>query len=242
VSPQHVAAADCKVALCVTTYKRSWQLASVLPINLVCTWKWMGMVVWFLADLNPAGSDDRREVEKLVASGSCRAAAQCGFLRVFQLQDDDAKWKGWHASVAKNTIHRVAAELVPAGALLVNVDNDNLTPPKFVQLCLKDVVPKLKANGGEAVGASFKNPSASGTTGRVAVSSELFRNRDVMYDEDMYPSGAQDTDVIQQCKLFGLELWSSGGADVIGNDVRTDETAVQFQFQCSLQSEVGERG
>ena len=56
----------------------------------------------------------------------------------------------WHASVGKNTAHRLACDLkLGAGCaasdhlLLVNLDNDNLPGPSFVAVLMQEAVKNL---------------------------------------------------------------------------------------------------
>jgi hypothetical protein len=91
----------------------------------------------------------------------------------------------WHASVAKNTSHRVAEEEV-----LVNVDADNLVGPDFPV----DVVKHFQQ--GYTV---LQYEWGQGTCGRIA-----YRRQDFMklrgYDEDAHPMGAQDVDLVSRLK------------------------------------------
>ena len=56
--------------------------------------------------------------------GTCRAAVDAGLFCVYTA---DKNLPYWHASLAKNTAHKVATEDV-----LVNLDGDNLIRPQFV--------------------------------------------------------------------------------------------------------------
>eukprot|EP00434_Breviolum_minutum_P017507 symbB.v1.2.015451.t2/scaffold1154.1/size134997/2 len=96
---------------------------------------------------------------------TCRVAMDAGLLRVCRCEA-----KFWHASIAKNTVHAVAA--AAEEDILVNVDADNIAGPGFV----------LDVDG------------IHGSVGRIAVDRKTF----VLlqgYDEDAYPTGAQDVDL-----------------------------------------------
>jgi len=110
----------------------------------------------------------------------CRPAIDCGLLNVYMTEE-----KFWHASVAKNTAHMVATE-----DILVNVDSDNLIGPDFAL----DVVRQF--SGGYT---ALQYEDGEGTCGRIACFREHFHNVRG-YDEDAYPMGAQDVDLVLRLK------------------------------------------
>jgi len=111
----------------------------------------------------------------------CRVAIDCGLLRVYS----SSELPYWHASVAKNTAHLCATE----EDVLVNLDADNLVGPHFLQ----DVVQQFASGYRGAV----QYEADEGTCGRIAC-----RRNDFLslrgYDEDCYPMGAQDVDLVQR--------------------------------------------
>jgi hypothetical protein len=101
----------------------------------------------------------------------------------------------WHASVAKNTSHRLAEEEV-----LVNVDGDNLVGPDFPV----DVVNHFQQGR-----TLLQYEWGQGTCGRIA-----YRREDFLklrgYDEDAYPMGAQDVDLLKRLEeLPGANLYKA---------------------------------
>ena len=44
---------DVHVLLCVSTFKRSFQLKESLPMNVAQTWPWRNRVTWCIFDANP---------------------------------------------------------------------------------------------------------------------------------------------------------------------------------------------
>jgi hypothetical protein len=116
---------------------------------------------------------------------TCRAAVDAGFLHIYTVSPEDFPY--WHASVGKNCAHAVAPE-----DILVNVDNDNLVGPGFA----KDAVGKF-LDGHTAL--HYEN--GEGTCGRIACRREDFM-RMRGYDEEAYPMGAQDVDLLLRLKML----------------------------------------
>ena len=106
------------VGLCTATMNRFWQIRRALPLTLMHAWPYRGSCKVHVVDL---GSKDNNTFSFLV--NSCRFAMEAGLLCVYR-----AKEEFWHASVGKNTAHRVADE-----DILVNVDSDNLIGAEFLQ-------------------------------------------------------------------------------------------------------------
>jgi len=109
---------------------------------------------------------------------------EVGLLRVYST---DGNMKYWHASVGKNTSHMVARE-----DILVNVDGDNIIGCDF----LLNIIKHFKS--GYRV---LQYEQGDGTTGRIACLREDFLAIGG-YDEDAYPMGGQDTDLVQRLKAW----------------------------------------
>ena len=117
--------------------------------------------------------------------------------------------KGWHASVAKNTSHKVAIETLdrtaggsaPPSHFLVNLDVDNIIGPDFMEALIKEVI-NLRPES--AVQGQGKVP---GTTGRVCLWEHDFL-RLGGYDEDMLPMGYHDIDLMRRCQKAGGSVTS----------------------------------
>ena len=99
--------------------------------------------------------------------------------------------KFWHASIGKNTAHNHATE-----DILVNLDGDNLVGPKF----LPDIVRQF-VQGYKVVQFHEGGGLNAGTFGRVAYFRADFWAIGG-YDEDAYPMGYQDADIINRLRKF----------------------------------------
>jgi hypothetical protein len=165
------------VGLCITTMNRLWQLRRALPLNLLHCWPHRRWAKIHVVDF---GSSDGT-LDFLLHR--CRAAIECGLLRVYSA--DSLPF--WHASVAKNTAHMVADE-----DILVNCDGDNLMGPHFPQ----DVAARFQDG---ATGLQYQG--GTGTCGRIACWRADF-DRIRGYDEDCYPMGAQDIDLVYRLEAL----------------------------------------
>jgi len=163
------------VALCTATKNRLWQLRHVLPLNLLHCWPHRSQVRLHLVDFD--SSDGTLEF----VLKYCRAAIDCDLLRVYS----SSELPHWHASVAKNTAHVCATK----EDVLVNLDGDNLVGPHFLQ----DVVQQFASGYKGAV----QYEGDKGTCGRIACRRSDFLSLGG-YDEDGYPMGAQDIDLVQR--------------------------------------------
>lgn len=159
------------VALCIATMNRLWQLRRALPLNIIHCWPHRRWTKIYIVDF---GSSDGT-LDFLLSR--CRAAIDCGLLNVFTT--DNLGY--WHASIAKNTTHVVAAE-----DILVNVDGDNLVGPDF---------PVNVAKNFQEGFTCLQYEDGEGTCGRIACTRQDFL-KIRGYDEDSYPMGAQDVDLI----------------------------------------------
>ena len=162
----------------MATKKRLWQLRRALPLNLLHAWP---LRSWTRIHLVDCGSTDG-SLEWVLRH--CRAAIEEGVLQVYTVGD---RMPFWHASVGKNTAHMVADE-----DILVNVDNDNFIGKDFPV----DVVTRM--DSGYRV---LQYEHGTGTCGRIACWRKEFL--DIRgYDEDAFPMGAQDTDLVHRLKML----------------------------------------
>eukprot|EP00931_Biecheleriopsis_adriatica_P047245 TRINITY_DN27210_c0_g1_i1.p1 TRINITY_DN27210_c0_g1~~TRINITY_DN27210_c0_g1_i1.p1 ORF type:complete len:502 (-),score=99.60 TRINITY_DN27210_c0_g1_i1:55-1560(-) len=164
------------VGLCTATMNRLWQLRVALPLTLLHCWKHRR---WTRVHVVDFGSTDGT-LDFLL--NRCQAAIDCGLLRVYRCDQ-----QYWHASIAKNTAHMVAEE-----DILVNVDGDNIIGPGFIEDVLKQF-----QEGYTVVQYEY----GQGTCGRIAYSRQDFVKLNG-YDEDAYPMGAQDTDIVLRLKAL----------------------------------------
>jgi len=183
----HTDPQDLTVALCITTKNRLWQLRRALPLNLMHNWRHQKWCKVYLVDF---GSTDG--TFSWVMS-NCRSAIDAGFLKFYYTES----LPDWHASIGKNTAHRLAKE-----DILVNVDGDNLVGPDYalhVRRQFQDN-PQLEC---------FQYEVKDGTCGRIAIRRELFHELNG-YDEDAGPMGGQDVDLVWRVQKYkGAQSWSN---------------------------------
>jgi len=166
------------VGMCVATKNRLWQVRRALPLNLIHGWPHRDWAKIHIVDF---GSTDGT-LEFLLHR--CRAAIDCGLLHVYSTRE----LPHWHASIGKNTAHLCSKE-----DILVNLDSDNLTGPDFAV----DVAKQFAENGFTVV----QYEDGEGTCGRIACHRRDFHYLRG-YDEDCYPMGAQDVDLVQRLRLL----------------------------------------
>ena len=183
------------VAFYVTTYKRTEQLKSALPINLMYTWNFRLDIAWILMDLNDDPAE-RRELEQFLIQ-NCRASLETKQLRVYRKSQE---WNGWHASIAKNAAALAAIHEFGNSIVLVNVDGDNFTPPDFCKDILKLSDGPMAFHGDklpDLCGAFYRHPHCSSTTGRIACPATAFKAIGG-YSEDLGPYGYEDI-ILMRC-------------------------------------------
>ena len=196
------------VWFCAACFRRGWQLRKAILPNLLFLYPWRSCARICLVLFRSEESDaDIQWVWQYA-----RPAIQCGPLLVAHTDLP----QGWHASVAKNTSHKLAIEEhrrkqgSPADApqFLINLDCDNITGPSFMD-GLKTLLPTVPVQG--CIHAVGKDP---GTTGRVGLWATQFI-RIGGYDEDMLPMGYQDVDLLRRCnRLCSTKPCYMKGADV----------------------------
>ena len=199
------------ICLCTTSYCRGAALIKSLAINLATLQFYAGLVHWVVVSFE----DDigQHEQVKTWIDKHARWAIASGIL-IFR-EGCGMKQTGWHASVGKNTAHRVAKELLwneqassvghPTNLLLVNLDGDNLPGQGFIQSVMRECAGWL--NDPIALWYHGKNNNQGGTCGRICCWA-----RDFFYlnglDEELLPMGYQDIDLLDrlgelQKKKFG---------------------------------------
>jgi hypothetical protein len=199
------------VGLCTATMNRLWQLRHALPLNIIHLWphrKWARLhVVDF-------GSTDGT-LDFILRT--CRIAIEIGLLRVYTTN----QLPHWHASVAKNTVHMCAHE-----EILVNLDSDNLVGASFPV----DVMRQFTEGGFTAL----QYEDGEGTCGRIACyRSDFDRLRG--YDEDAYPMGAQDVDLVLRLKALDNARFRKVKGCVVGQAIHNDNE----QKTCCCSPEYG---
>ena len=101
----------------------------------------------------------------------------------------------WHASIAKNTSHKLAN-----GKYVVNLDCDNFTGPKGGEFVIK----QFEKNGENLLLHQSSNIFGSGTMGRIGMTRENFLKLGG-YNESLKPMAHQDRDLIERAKKIGLK-------------------------------------
>ena len=179
------------IALCTATKNRLWQLRHTLVPNLVAMWPHRGWVRYYIADF---GSTDNT-IDFIL--NTCQPFIRQGMLKVYMTPEHtlnryrSSKMDGhyWHASICKNAIHTQAVE-----DILVNFDGDNLMGYEF-PLHVDDQFQ-------QGAGVVHYNSRQQGTYGRIAyyrADFEYIRG----YDEDAFPMGSQDADIIERLVKLG---------------------------------------
>lgn len=101
----------------------------------------------------------------------------------------------WHASIAKNTAHKLAK-----GKYVVNLDCDNYIGKDGGDFLL-DI---FKNKGDNIIISQRNNIFGSGCAGRISLTKENFFKLGG-YDEQFFPMGVQDCDLIKRAQKMGLE-------------------------------------
>ena len=173
-----------KLSFCTTHLERFHQISRTLPANLEDNRKHADIVEFVVVDFIKDNNSELWDfVEKNFADD-----LKSGYLKYFSSH----KMPYFHASVAKNTAHRLAQ-----GEILVNLDGDNYTGP----------------NGGSAVIDQFGNSKnvfthqfsdgyLYGNYGRIGYWREDFMAIGG-YDQLMLPMGYQDIDLTKRLEASG---------------------------------------
>ena len=165
------------VGLCTATKNQLWQLQRALPLNLLQTWPNRGHAKIHVVDCS--SDDDTLEWLKT----HCRAAIDIGLMVLYTVPS----FGQWHTSIGKNCAHVVSRE-----AILVNVDGNNLLGPDFpMDVCTNFL------HGATVLQYKW----GLGSLGRIAYSREDFWAING-YDEDAYPLGGEDIDLIWRLKTL----------------------------------------
>jgi hypothetical protein len=198
-------------------------------------------------DLNDRTESDelKQRLEKHIPASL--AEGQLRYCQRAWGSDQDKKWRGWHASVAKNSSHCAALEMFGTEVVLCNVDGDNLITQPFLHTLLTSAekMIKWKAVGGvspttlpDIVGISFKAPSTPSTTGRVALGGNVF---DALggYDEEFGPSGGQDVDLSRRLGKMGFHRRIESDTEV-GNAIwnHLEQCGKKYRRKLEVQAKV----
>ena len=195
-----------KVAFCVTTYKRNFQITTALPVNLCITWPRRRTFTWVVVDFN---SDD--ELQDHIMENYAVAMA-CGHLRYHRSVEP---WESFHCPTAKNRSTMAAGDLAADVALeaiyAINVDNDNLLTSAFLDDVERTAPQQLRHSVAAHANNWLKAPEPLcahwqskelGTCGRIGYPLELFMHVGG-YDEAFEAMAYQDIDIAARISLIG---------------------------------------
>ena len=216
-SDVHQLVDDCHIVLCVSTFKRSFQLQEALALNVSQTWPWRLRVTWAIFDCNP----DQELMHWAFETFSF--PMQCGHIVWLRAV---SPWSTFHMSVAKNTAHvagfqttlqdRLArCELagltateagLTAKTFVMNWDNDNILCLRWLHDCFRQSTMMASDANIQSVhpvvGMQWHN-SHLGTCGRIGSIWNTFSKMGG-YDESMLAMGCQDVCLVRRMALIGV--------------------------------------
>ena len=187
---------DVRLALCVHTYKRSWQLKATLPCMLCSTWQLKPYVRIYVADYN---DDSNLSNWARTCFPESLVDKSLIWLRLHEPKRIDS----YHCNLAKNGAHYFAAEDSWRPTHLVNVDNDRVFTAELLLLLLH----QFSSDDMQWIHAA--STSRPGTDGTIAVATEAFIHSGG-YDEEMGPSGYGDYDFLARLKLLAIAGGKTG--------------------------------
>lgn len=166
-----------KLSFCTTCLKRLTQIQMSLPQNLQDNLKYQDRIEFVVVDFGTPGL-----YEWIYAN--FKWALANGYLRYLRTD----KMPHWHASIAKNTSHKIAR-----GDILVNLDCDNFTGANGAEHILKI----FQKYGNDILFHQWSGISKDGTYGRISYHRKTFFKLGG-YDESFLPMGYQDHDIIMR--------------------------------------------
>ena len=175
-----------KVSFCITHLNREEAIKQTLPQNLKDNIEDRHKVEFVLMDFN-----ENDEIANWVKQ-HFEEYLKDGYLKYFRCRDMDS----WHASVAKNTSHKVAT-----GVVLVNLDGDNFTGYRGGRF----VFDAFNRANHEIVLWQWSKVKRDGSFGRVAVTRDRFYALGG-YDQSLMPMGYQDNDLYERARAMGAKL------------------------------------
>jgi hypothetical protein len=180
------------LSFCITCKNRFHQISQTLPQNLKDNRDAQDIIEFILVDFG--STDGLQEWIAENFEGEIRA----GYLKYYYTEE----LPFWHASIAKNTAHDLAENLI-----VVNLDCDNYTG--------KDgglfVVDNLLKFGPESIVLHQFSNEWNGTYGRIAMTKSNFLNLGG-YDESFEPTGYEDTDLLLRAQLMEMMCISRSDA------------------------------
>ena len=170
-----------RLSFCTTCLKRLVQIQQTLPRNLQDNIGLSQEIEFVVVDFGTPG------LYEWVYS-HFEWALRIGYLRY--IRTDALAY--WHASIAKNTSHKIAR-----GKILVNLDCDNYTGRNGAEHVLR----LFQKYGNDILFHQWSGVSKDGTYGRIAYHRTTFF-RLGGYDESFLPMGYQDHDIIRRFQMY----------------------------------------
>jgi hypothetical protein len=197
-----------RIAFCTTCMNRRWQLDETLPVNLRAlrgTTAFLALVDFNSGD-NLAATVDRKFRDDL----------RDGTLLYFRTEQPTS----FHASVAKNTAHRLG--LRRAADVLFNLDADN-----FISADVITAVVARFTRDPNTLLHGWSRSWPDGSFGRIGMSATNW-HRVGGYDESFEPMGFQDVDLLMRARAAGLKyhLSSDGFPTPVPNAMEDKLAAV----------------
>ncbi|MFW5700157.1 MAG: glycosyltransferase family 2 protein [Cyclobacteriaceae bacterium] len=172
-----------KVSFCITCMNRLFQLKQTLRKNILSN-KNYPHIEFVLVDYNSNDGLDKY-IKKFYQD-----ELSSGILKYYRTDEPIF----YHSSISKNLAHRIAE-----GYILCNLDADNFTGDHFAYY-----LNYLFEEKGDNNIYRFRKAPFWGTEGRICLSRSLFFALGG-YDEELYPVGHQDLDLINRAAALGYE-------------------------------------
>ena len=186
-----------RVIFCTVCFGRGWQVRRALPATLLRLWPYreVAKVMLILAGPEYDGGPAHPDLEWL--KYHCQGALHTGLLQVHI-----AAMPHWHASVGKNSAHRVACEYAwhawgdAANPVLVTLDCDNIIGSNYM-MHIATFMQQSRESDNYECSMGCVGLGNQGVTGRNACFMRAFLNVRG-YDEAMLPMGSQDVDLLER--------------------------------------------
>ena len=190
------------LSLCITCMNRESQLKQCLKENMIKLSPFTSneLEVVLVHFLHPEKKKENEKIDTWIRRTFPRFI-RSGVLRYYVTD----RLFSWHASIAKNTSHRLAN-----GSFVVNMDCDNKIDPREVYYLLdlikgatkKKYRQKMSKNvHGNFIYHGWSGKFHDGTYGRIGMFQEDFKKLGG-YDESFLPMGSQDMDLLTRATLF----------------------------------------
>lgn len=182
----HTRGSGLTLSFCITCKNRFHQIKHTLPKNLKDNKKDKDIIEFVLVDF---GSTDG--LQEWIIDNFMNEIDE-GFLSYYYTEE----LTYWHTSIAKNTAHILANNLI-----VVNLDCDNFTGKDGGLFVIDNMI---KYGWDRTILHQFGNEYNDGTYGRISLSKANFLKLGG-YDESFEPASYQDTDLLIRAQLMKLK-------------------------------------